>query len=56
MNESYTGELNRLTDDCRARGGILTPNDLTASGASVSGAPERDYVCKITGEPSSRTR
>ncbi|WP_125255423.1 hypothetical protein [Brevundimonas fluminis] len=56
MNESYSSELNRLTEDCRARGGILTPNDLTASGASVSGAPERDFVCKINGEPSSRTR
>jgi hypothetical protein len=54
--DSYSSELNRLTDDCRERGGILTPNDLTASGASVSGAPERDYVCKINGEPSSRTR
>lgn len=56
MNESYSTELNRLSDDCRARGGILTPNDLTVNGAQVSGAPERDYVCKINGEPSSRTR
>jgi hypothetical protein len=56
MNESYSAGLDRLSDDCRARGGILTPNDLTASSAQVSGAPERDYVCKINGEPSSRTR
>ena len=50
-SNAYSDELARLTEDCRARGGILTPN-----AAQVSGAPERDFACKINGEPSSRTR
>ncbi|MBX9576355.1 MAG: hypothetical protein K2X07_12040 [Caulobacteraceae bacterium] len=54
--ESYTAQLDRLTDECRSRGGILTPNDLSVSGAQTSGAPERDFVCKINGQPSSRVR
>lgn len=47
----YASSLERLGEDCRQRGGILTP----ISGA-MSGEPERDYACRITGEPSSRTR
>ncbi|HEV2082218.1 MAG TPA: hypothetical protein VGR32_07155 [Brevundimonas sp.] len=50
-DDRYSSELQRLTEDCRARGGILTPNS-----AQSSGAPERDFACKINGEPSSRTR
>jgi hypothetical protein len=40
----YTAELDRLTADCRARGGVLTPN-----GNATSGRPEIDYACRITG-------
>lgn len=49
--DTYSNELARLTEDCRARGGILTPNT-----AQSSGAPERDFACKINGEASTRTR
>lgn len=40
---SYEQELDRLTAECTARGGILTP-----SGA-LTGRPQTDNVCKITG-------
>jgi hypothetical protein len=40
----YTAELDRLTADCRARGGVMTPN-----GSATSGRPEIDYACRITG-------
>ena len=40
----YTADLDRLTADCRARGGVLTPN-----GSATSGRPELDYACRITG-------
>ncbi len=48
-SSGYAAELDRLSADCQARGGILTP----IAGLD-SGAPERDYACKITGQPSSR--
>lgn len=40
----YTADLDRLTADCRARGGVLTPN-----GSATTGRPELDYACRITG-------
>lgn len=40
----YTTDLDRLTADCRARGGVLTPN-----GSATTGRPELDYACRITG-------
>jgi hypothetical protein len=40
----YTAQLDRLAADCRARGGVLTPN-----GSATTGRPELDYACRITG-------
>ncbi|HEY0102407.1 MAG TPA: hypothetical protein VGB60_02965 [Brevundimonas sp.] len=45
---SYQSELDRLTEDCRQRGGILAPT------GQQSGRPQNDNVCRITGQPSSR--
>ncbi|WP_082384812.1 hypothetical protein [Brevundimonas sp. AAP58] len=42
--DRYTTELDRLTADCRARGGVLAPN-----GSATTGRPELDYACRITG-------
>lgn len=42
---SYTDDLDRLSDSCRARGGILTPTGVS------SGRIETEYACKINGEP-----
>ena len=39
----------RLAADCAARGGILSPT------GSQSGRPQLDNVCKVTGQPSTRT-
>lgn len=47
---TYTQKLDALMADCEARGGILTPT------GAQSASPERDYVCEISGLPSSRTR
>ena len=44
----YQTELNRLSADCEARGGILSPT------GEQSGRPQLDNVCKITAQPSSR--
>lgn len=41
---TYQQELDRLTADCRERGGILTP-----VGAPNSGRPQTDNVCEIRG-------
>lgn len=41
--ESYNDDLRRLSDDCKARGGILTPTGVQA------GRPEADNFCTITG-------
>lgn len=41
---TYSEDLDRLTEDCRARGGVLTP----IPGAST-GRPSTDYACRITG-------
>ncbi len=46
--DRYTREFDQLTADCRDRGGILTPT------VTMSGRPQNDNVCKITGQPSGR--
>lgn len=43
--ESYSDQLRALADSCEARGGILAPRP----GGQVSGRPEVDNVCRITG-------
>jgi outer membrane PBP1 activator LpoA protein len=43
----YVSEQQRLADDCRARGGILT------STGEQSGRPQQDNVCVIRGQPAS---
>ena len=45
----YETEYQRLAADCAARGGILSPT------GSQSGRPQLDNVCKVTGQPSTRT-
>ena len=40
----YNTELQRLADDCRARGGILAPT------GRQSGQPQLDNVCQIRGQ------
>ncbi|MBI2261375.1 MAG: hypothetical protein HYU62_06890 [Caulobacterales bacterium] len=47
--DPYQTELQRLSDDCEARGGILSPT------GSQSGRPQLDNVCKVTAQPSNRT-
>jgi len=46
--DHYASELRRLTDQCEARGGILSPT------GSQTGRPQTDNVCQITGGPSPR--
>ncbi|MBX9616995.1 MAG: hypothetical protein K2X25_15490 [Caulobacteraceae bacterium] len=41
---TYSEDLNRLTEECRARGGLFTP----IPGANT-GRPQTDYACRITG-------
>ena len=51
MGESrYQSDFERLSADCEARGGILSPT------GQQSGRPQLDNVCKITGQPSDRVR
>jgi hypothetical protein len=45
----YANDLQKLSDDCKARGGILAP-----TGAST-GRVETENVCRITGGASPRT-
>ncbi|MGZ9101106.1 MAG: hypothetical protein ACXW3O_15515 [Brevundimonas sp.] len=47
--DRYSSELQRLTEDCSARGGILSPT------GKQSGRPQTDNVCKITGGASRLT-
>lgn len=42
---AYSNQLQRLADDCRARGGILSPTGMT------TGRVETENVCKINGQP-----
>ncbi|NJC40988.1 putative hemolysin [Brevundimonas alba] len=44
----YQSEFERLSADCTARGGILSPT------GQQSGRPQLDNVCKVTGQPSNR--
>ena len=46
----YQTELQRLTADCTARDGILSPT------GEQSGRPQLDNVCKITSVRSDRLR
>ena len=42
----HVTQIERLSDDCEARGGVLAPTGQT------TGRVETEYVCKITGQPS----
>ena len=42
----YQTELARLSADCEARGGTLSPT------GEQSGRPQLDNVCKVTAQPS----
>ncbi len=42
-SSTYQQDLDKLEAECTTRGGILSP-----SGA-MTGRPQTDYVCKITG-------
>ena len=45
----YADELQQLSDNCEARGGILSPT------GQQSGRPQNDNVCRITGGASRLT-
>ncbi|MBX9801533.1 MAG: hypothetical protein K2Y04_02075 [Caulobacteraceae bacterium] len=45
----YNDELQKLSDDCQARGGILSPSGVQ------TGRPQTDNVCRITGGASRLT-
>lgn len=47
--ETYADALQKLTEDCRARGGILAP---LPNATQVR--PETDYACRVNGGPSDR--
>lgn len=47
--DNYSTDLQRLTEDCSARGGILSPT------GQQTGRPQTDNVCKITGGASRLT-
>jgi len=46
----YAADMQKLADDCAARGGILAPT------GQQSGRPNNDNVCKIAGGASRLTR
>lgn len=46
----YQADLDKLDADCRAREGILVPT------GQMTGRPQVDNVCRITGGPSDRIR
>lgn len=46
---SYQQQLDKLSADCTARGGILAPTSYQ------TGRPQTDNVCKINGQPSRLT-
>ena len=50
-SDRYATDLERMTAECRDRGGILTPRT-----AATDIRPQTDYACQVTGEPSSRFR
>jgi hypothetical protein len=45
----YSDDLQKLSDDCQARGGILSPS------GQQTGRPQTDNVCRITGGASRLT-
>lgn len=47
--DRYANELTRLSDQCEARGGILSPT------GQQTGRPQLDNVCQITGGASRLT-
>lgn len=47
--DRYNSDLERLTADCTARGGILAPT------GQQTGRPQTDNICKITGGASRLT-
>ena len=49
--DRYATDLEKMTAECRDRGGILTPR-----AAATDVRPQTDYACQVTGEPSSRFR
>ena len=42
-HDTYSDELRQLTEDCTARGGILSPT------GQLTGRPQTDNVCRISG-------
>jgi hypothetical protein len=48
--DRYNDELDRLSQSCQERGGILTP------AGTQSGRPNTDYVCEIRGAGGSLPR
>lgn len=48
-SDHYASELRRLSDQCEARGGILSPT------GQQTGRPQTDNVCQITGGASRLT-
>ena len=50
-NPTYGQELDRLTAECRERGGILAPIP-----GATSGRPQTDYACEIRGGTGRLTR
>jgi hypothetical protein len=44
-SDRYNDELQQLTADCRARGGILSPT------GTQSGRPQLDNICEIRNQP-----
>lgn len=48
-HDTYSSELRQLTEDCTARGGILSPT------GQQTGRPQTDNVCRITGGASRLT-
>lgn len=49
---TYGQQLDQLSADCVARGGILAP----VVGGGQTGRPQTDYTCNITGGASRLTR
>lgn len=47
--DHYANELQRLSAECTARGGVLAPT------SQQTGRPQTDNVCKITGGASRLT-
>lgn len=44
VTDRYSSDFDRLTEQCRARGGILSPTGGT------TGRPQTEYVCEVRGQ------